>query len=354
MSLSRLLSPASGRAAGPGQGRDRKRYWLLALGLLLPLLAAAVLYGLGKDDLARREARGKLGLEAWQAANLDALEGEIEAYKKALTQAPCELSERPLGGPAPASEAAAPAGPSPASEAAPLAGRGPVTPSAPEAGENTADLVERATVLVLVDTPDDLTQGTGFFIAPNIILTNRHVIDNLRKKRRGARALVTSKALGGAVEARLLWSTGPDELRDYAFLEINPPPGRHPAVLALAVETKRADHISSWGYPVLFTKTDPQSAALLAGDLSAVPEVVYSEGVVSVMQDLDGLPLINHTAEVSHGSSGGPLVNARGEVVGINSMIRLDERSNRQVNIALGSRDIVNYAAGLGLDLSGR
>jgi len=41
-------------------------------------------------------------------------------------------------------------------------------------------------------------------------------------------------------------------------------------------------------------------------------------------------------------------------VVGINSMIRLDERSNRQVNIALGSRDIIKYAAGLGLTLSGR
>jgi S1-C subfamily serine protease len=254
------------------------------------------------------------------------------------------LPERSGWGPAPAA--------GPAEEPASLAGQKPVSPSTPEAGENLTDLVERATVLVLVDGPAELTRGTGFFITPNIILTNRHVIDDLRKNR--ARALVTSKALGGAVEARLLRSTRPDELRDYAFLEVSPPPGRNPAVLALSLEIRRADHISSWGYPALFVKTDPQMAALLAGDISAVPEVVYSEGVVSVVQDLDGLPLINHTAEVSHGNSGGPLVNGRGEVVGINTMIRVDEQSNRQVNIALGSRDIINFAAGLGLTLAVR
>ena len=331
--------PPSGRAAAPtARARDWKKYWPLALGFLLPLLLAAVLYGLGKADLARREAH-KLRLETWQAANLAALESEIEAYKIALNEPPCELPER-LGGDS-----------APIEEPAPLAGRGPVSPSAPGAGESLADLVERATVLVLVDAPGDPTGGTGFFIAPNIILTNRHVVDDLRKKR--TKVMVTSKALGKAVEARLVRSTGPDELRDYAFLEISPPPGRDPAVLSLSSEIKRADHISSWGYPFLFTTTDPQLSALLAGDLSAVPEVVYSEGVVSVVQELDGLPLINHTAEVSHGNSGGPLVNDRGEVVGINTMIRVDEQSNRQVNIALGSRDIINYAAGLGLTLAG-
>jgi S1-C subfamily serine protease len=311
------------------------------------LLLLAVLYCLGKTDLAQRETKGKLGLETWQTANLAVLEAEIEAYKRALTQPSCESPEQPGGGRR-LNKAA------PAEESAALAGLGPVIPSTPEAGENLTDLVERATVLVLVDAPGDLTRGTGFFIAPNIILTNRHVVDELRKKQSRTKALVTSKALGGAVEARLLQSTSPSELRDYAFLEISPRPGRAPAVLALSAEIKRADHISSWGYPVLFTKTDPQFSALLGGDLSAVPEVVYSEGVVSVVQDLDGLPLINHTAEVSHGNSGGPLVNDRGEVVGINTMIRVDELSNRQANIAFGSRDIINYATGLGLILSER
>ena len=344
MSAPRSPRPVSGRAAaGQAEGRGWKKYWPLALGLLLPLLLLAILYGLGKTGLAQREAKGKLRVDDWQAANLTALEAEIEAYKRALTRPPCELPERL--GPVPAA---------PAEEPASLAGREPVSPSTPEAGENLTDLVERATVLVLVDAPDELTRGTGFFIAPNIILTNRHVVDDLRKNRGGTKALVTSKALGGAVGARLLRSTNPDELRDYAFLEISPPPGRNPAVLALSPEIRRADHISSWGYPALFIKTDPQMAALMAGDISAVPEVVYSEGVVSVVQDLDGLPLINHTAEVSHGNSGGPLVNGRGEVVGINTMIRVDEQSNRQVNIALGSRDIIDYAAGLGLTLAVR
>jgi len=353
---------------------SRKKFWLLGLGFLVPVVLAGVLLWLNRPEGGLANLPNKLGLDSWQSANLDVLTAEIENLKKGLTQPPCAMPPLSNFGPGrsdgstgqEASEAKPPAGleaglsarpaESPDQEtpgAKPLAGQESGDPSQPAEGESTADLVERATVMVLVDAPGELVQGTGFFITPKVILTNRHVIEALRRRKPEARALVASKALGQAVEARLLWSTGPDQLRDYAFLEINPPAGGHPAVLALAGEVKRADHIGSWGYPVLLTKTDPQTVALFSGQLSAVPEGVYSEGVVSVLQDVDGVPIINHTAEVSHGSSGGPLVNARGEVVGINTLIRLDEQSNRQVNIALGSRDILKCAAEQGLFLTG-
>ena len=345
--------------AGSGSGRGGwKDYWPLALGILLPLIILLILYLFGKGGLDEREARTKLGMENWQAANLRALEDEIQKYKDALNRPPCELPPRPGRGPGlalpdPLAPPLAEGEEVPSDGApAPLTDREPAVPTAPEAGETLADVAERATVLVLVAGPGEPTQGSGFFITSNIILTNRHVVDGLR--RGGGAALVTSKALGGAVEARLVSHTNPSELRDYAFLEVNPPSGSRPAVLGLTPEVKRAEHISSWGYPALIIKADLKLASLMAGDLSSVPELVYNEGVVSVVQDYEGLPLINHTADVSHGNSGGPLLNTKGEVVGINTMIRVDDLSNRQVNIALGSRDIINFAAGLGLSLGSR
>jgi len=358
------------RPSGP------KRYLLPILAFLIPLLAAALLFWWFRSDQAQFGFQKKLGLDSWQSANLSALEAEIENLKNALSMPPCEMPElstfgegpgfapgsqgksallnesqpqAPLENPLPATPLEPPIPPNDK----PLAGQETGPPSRPIAGESLPDLVERATVMVLVDAPGELVQGTGFFISPRIILTNRHVIEPMRRNRTASRALVTNKTLGRAVQARLLWSTPPDKLRDYAFLELDPPQDSHPSVLALNGEIKRADHISSWGYPMLYTKTDPQMAALFSGEMTAIPEVVYSEGVVSVLQEVDGLPLINHTADVSHGNSGGPLVNVKGEVVGINTMIRLDEQSNRQVNIALGSRDIIKVAAQLGLSMTG-
>ena len=47
----------------------------------------------------------------------------------------------------------------------------------------------------------------------------------------------------------------------------------------------------------------------------------FSDGIVSTAsRDLEGVKCIQITAPISHGNSGGPLVNVYGQVVGINSM----------------------------------
>jgi len=338
-----------GRNSGPSAPKAGKASFLaLGAGLLLPFLAIGALYWWNKDNLSLRAAQERLGPLALQSANLGALEEELNAYRRALTLPPCKMPPRP-GEPLPVPARPAETPEKPTS----LSSRPPVKATEAEAGESQEGLVERATVFVLVPEKNDIGSGTGFFVAPNIVLTNLHVVQSIIDGR-GGQALVTNKALGQAVKARLLQTTPPGSLRDYALLEVTPPPGTSPAVLPVTAEIKRSDHISAWGYPFLVTESDPRLKALMEGDLASVPEVVYSEGVVSVIQDIDGLPVINHTAEVSHGSSGGPLVNSQGQVVGINTLIRVDERSNRQVNIALGGRDIIDYAASNGLNLDVR
>ena len=61
----------------------------------------------------------------------------------------------------------------------------------------------------------------------------------------------------------------------------------------------------------------------------------FSEGIVSTAsREIDGVACIQTTAPISHGNSGGPLVNVYGEVVGVNSMtMELGQNLNFAIDI---------------------
>jgi S1-C subfamily serine protease len=61
-------------------------------------------------------------------------------------------------------------------------------------------------------------------------------------------------------------------------------------------------------------------------------EQSMSEGIVSGLRDEDGTPWIQHSAPISHGSSGGALISSRGELLGINSWY---EKESQNLNFAV-------------------
>jgi hypothetical protein len=209
--------------------------------------------------------------------------------------------------------------------------------------ESLLDDIEAATVLILAIADKDITMGTGFFASDNLILTNRHVVDGAIS---GGDIFIINKNLGGVRKAKLILTSKAGALRDYAVLRTDLPAEDQPKALKISREAKRAERVSAWGYPGLLVDRDPKMTALLNGDLESAPELVYAEGVISVVQTMEGgLPLISHTAEVSHGNSGGPLIGPNGQVLGINTFIRVDDESNRQVNVALGGSDLLRFLA---------
>jgi hypothetical protein len=335
---------------GPAPFYHHPFFWLFAgmIAGVIPLTLYFCLYGLPREAApAGSETTTPGDLLAIQRAQNKGLEEEIQRLRAALKDDPCALPEVIGEGPdktpaapdyAPAdADANPPSGvrPPDASGQAPPAGNA-TAPSALPAPTTVGVLMDQATVFVLSSLGDQIGMGSGFFVAPGVVATNRHVVQGGK-----AAVYVGNKALGGMREARII-AFSQDESRDYALLRIAPALASRAPTLRITEDINRTDHVSAWGFPGYITEIDPKLAALIKGDDTSVPEVVYSEGVVSVVLDRNP-PVILHTAAISQGNSGGPLVNGQGIVVGINTFIKAADQSYAQANIALPGKDLALF-----------
>lgn len=202
-----------------------------------------------------------------------------------------------------------------------------------------ADMMEAATVFIHAVGSEEGATGSGFIVGDGLIMTNGHVVDEL----------------GGALEIHVLNSRIPARTarivamehdrnmvgRDFALLRFTPPAeGAALPALAFNVELRRTDRVSAWGFPGAVREHDKSGERIDAGEI-VLPPLVYTDGTVSAFVE-QNVRSILHTAYISSGNSGGPLVNTSGEVVGINCWA-VSPDSGVIVNASLPAADVIAF-----------
>jgi S1-C subfamily serine protease len=220
----------------------------------------------------------------------------------------------------------------------------PVVTNAPGrmmAPQTLAHQMERSVAFILGAVPSGgVSMGTGFFISPDTIVTNRHVIESADP----TKIAVTSEVMGKIQKVKVIAMTSNSEIgtSDYAVLKLNSAANVVPVPLSAMAD--KLSRVVAVGYPGYLTNMDPKLRQLIGGDMSAAPETVFTSGDISVVQDGgDRPPVIIHTADMSQGNSGGPLVDQCGRVLGVNTFIGQDNASGRRGLFALGASDLMKF-----------
>ena len=169
---------------------------------------------------------------------------------------------------------------------------------------------------------EKLSRGSGFFIGPDRVVTNRHVIDN------AFRAEVHS--YNGSVYP-VKGVIAVDAEGDLALLRVDAPPNQV--------------------RPLLLDKTSPQEgeSVVVIGNPFGL-EGSVTNGIVSAVRDIPTFGrIIQITAPISPGSSGSPVVNMHGQVIGVAT---LQITGGQSVNFAIPSERISQLQNGALLSLS--
>ena len=216
-----------------------------------------------------------------------------------------------------------------------------------------ATLMESSTVCVLALGEDGLAFGSGFIVGEGLIMTNAHVVKEA--KAGGIFVLNEIVPLTKAKPVQSVYDSGDLERlrrRDFALLRFTPPHGKTLPALAFALDVRRTDRVSAWGYPGMITMRDERMQNILTSETleksMPSPPVVYTEGTVNALVKSGGEAII-HSAAISAGNSGGPLINAYGEVVGINTWGYKEDDEGAFINAALPAHLMVEFLRGNGV-----
>ena len=177
---------------------------------------------------------------------------------------------------------------------------------------STKDLTARSKFGVVMITTDD-ARGSGFVVRQinnqTLILTNSHVI-------KGSRQIIVEWSDGNKDSAVVVLDGGATtNLTDLALLKVEGKEGR---VLPLK-----------------------QGQAIVGADVVAIGfpkglSFTISKGVVSGLRDQGGL--VQTDTAINQGSSGGPLINSSGCVVGVNTLAGKPEAGAVNINFAISSQ----------------
>ena len=149
--------------------------------------------------------------------------------------------------------------------------------------------------------------GSGFFVRDNLIATNYHVIEGAARG--------TAKLVGQFSTYTIEGVTATDKTNDLALLKVTVS-GIKPLSLGNSSDVKIGETVYVAGNPKGLEGT-------------------FSNGIISSRRDPYTKERLQMTAPISPGSSGGPVLNSKGEVIGISFMTLV---GGQNLNFAIPSR----------------
>ena len=163
----------------------------------------------------------------------------------------------------------------------------------PQFDSNLIEVAKASIVLLVMNDRNNnpISFGSGFFVQPNTIATNYHVIV-------GA-AHGTVKLVGMSTKYTIDSILAIDTDNDLALLKVSASSGIKPLTLINDSDTVRIGER-------VFVVGNPEG---LEGTLS--------DGIISNLHPLEDNKRLQMTAPISPGSSGGPVINRKGEVIGV-------------------------------------
>lgn len=181
----------------------------------------------------------------------------------------------------------------------------PAVVSIDVAGDMSAALPEGHPPLP-TDPNSPFSQGSGFlYDDQGHIVTNNHVVAR-------AQALLVRFFDGSSTEA---WVIGSDPASDLAVIKVNElPEGAAPLPLGDSREVAVGQMAVAIGNP--FGEQNTLTVGVISGLGRSLRGPASAQGVFSIPN------VIQTDAAINPGNSGGPLLNTRGEVIGVNTAIR--------------------------------
>jgi S1-C subfamily serine protease len=169
----------------------------------------------------------------------------------------------------------------------------PAPPAAPAPGLASLEDMVAAAVRAVVTIESGSTRGSGFFVKPDVLVTNAHVV-------RGATTVKITFADGKHGSATV---TAVADNVDLALLR--PAPGSEGATML---------ELSS------ITRVRSGQEVVAIGSALGEFQNTVTRGIVSAVRNDGGVMILQTDAAINPGNSGGPLLDRTGRVVGVNTM----------------------------------
>ncbi|MBB3860603.1 S1-C subfamily serine protease [Novosphingobium hassiacum] len=214
--------------------------------------------------------------------------------------------------------------------------------SAPIALADPADIsaASRSVVRVVIiqndgDRASLITHGSGFAVTPNLIVTNAHVVEQLRRDDTLIAGVVPAEGRNGYPARLIAYSPA----NDLALLRIEGGGTLTPITLFPGAPDDGAE-VYALGYPGNVDLAQGLSMA----DLVTPQEAVKTRGYLSGGRSSRSFDTLLHTAPIGSGNSGGPLLDTCGRVLGINSFGTVsDNGTDSAFYFAISMRELAAF-----------